>query len=170
MNENQLQSPQHNTGRTMLTVAFPLVRVGAILALVTVFMKSAVILLPWTASSTILAGLAALQLGKWLGLTPGARAAVGAQGTLALTFAVGYLAYWLIPPVAPPEKTSWAALWVVPEPTAHDLWQMFPIHLAIWAVAAATVVGGWCYQLAEAQRVALLRATARTLGAVGPEP
>lgn len=121
----------------------------SILLMVTLFVKSAVMLLPWTATSTILAGLIALQLGKRLGRTPGARAAVGTLGTLALTFAVGYLGYWLLPPAAPPEKTGWAALLEAPEPAAQDLGQLFPIHLAIWAAVAAKMVGGWCYQHAR---------------------
>ena len=127
-----------------------------ILSLVTLFVKSAVILLPWTATSTILAALAALQLGKWLGRTSRERAAVGVVGTLALAFAFGYLGYWLIPPVAPPATKGLAAL-ADPEPTAEDLWGIFPIHLAIWGAVGTTIVGGLCYQYGRGSGQEFLR-------------
>lgn len=119
---------------------------GAILLMVTLFVKSAMILLPWTATSTILAGLIALQLGKWLGRTPRSQAAVAGLGTLALSFAIGYLAYSVRPPGVPPQPAGLAALLEAPEPTAQDLWHMFPVHLAIWAIMAAKIVDGWCNQ------------------------
>ena len=118
-----------------------------ILLFVTLFVKSAVILLPWTVPATILAALSGMQVGQRLGRTPSARAALGVVATLALACAFGYLAYWLIPPMAPPPKQGWDVLLEPPEPASRDLWQMFPIHLTIWAAVAAKIVGGWCYRL-----------------------
>ena len=117
-----------------------------ILLLVTIFIKSALVVLPWTATATVVAGLAAFQLGIRVGRTPARRAAMGALGTLALAFAFGYLGYGVVPPSVPPPKKGFAELTELPEPTADDLRQMFPIHLAIWGGAAAMLVGRRCYQ------------------------
>lgn len=115
----------------------------AVLA-VTAFVKSAVILLPWTAASALLAGWAAYQLGKG-GRAEGERATIGVVATFVLTFAFGYLGYVMFTPAARPPRHGLEAVLEL-ELSAADLRQAFPVHLTIWAAVVACVVGRWCYR------------------------
>jgi hypothetical protein len=124
----------------------------AVLA-VTAFVKSALILLPWTATSALLAGWAAYQLGKG-GDTEGERVTIGVVATLVLAFAFGYLGYVMITPTARPPRHGLEAVLEFPEPAAADLWQAFPVHLTIWAAVVACVVGRWCYRYRRETEVA----------------
>jgi hypothetical protein len=113
--------------------------------LLLVFMKSAVLLAPWTMTAAILAVVSGIGLGKLVSRSKGSGAVVCVVSTLMLTFAFGYLGYWLLPPTAPPSKPGLQGLVEGPEPTQGDLWQMFPVHLAIVSIIGAIVVSGVWY-------------------------
>jgi len=132
---------------------------GLILLAIAVFMKSAFILFPWTIAATVLAALSGIGLGKLLGRSRGASTVVSVASSVILTFAFGYLGYWLLPPTAPPQKQGLEALLAPPEPSQQDLQGMFPIHLGISAVLGALVVGMACYRRSldlELRRVAVV--------------
>jgi hypothetical protein len=121
--------------------------IGAlILLLVIVFVKSALILLPWTITAMVLAGLSGVALGKLVDHSRKLAAIVGIISSLVLTIAFGYLGYWLIPPTAPPQKQGYEILLALPEPSQADLRQMLPIHLTISAVLSALVVSSYFYR------------------------
>lgn len=119
---------------------------GLILLSLVIFVKSALLLLPWTGTAVVLAGLSGVQLGKLAGRSQASRAAVSVASSLVLTVAFGYLGYWLLPPAAPPQKQGLQELLEFPDPTQADLLQMLPIHLAIVGVMGSLVVSRWWYR------------------------
>jgi hypothetical protein len=123
---------------------------GLLLLFLVLFVKSALLLLPWTLTAGVLAGVAGIGLGKQAGRSRASATAVRVGTTLLLTFAFGYLACWLVPPTAPAPKQGVEALLEVPEPRQADLWQMLPVHLGIVSVLSALVVSqrhGWAPDL-----------------------
>ena len=106
------------------------------------FAKSAAVLLPWTISAAVLAALSGMGFARLVGGSKARGAAVGGLSCFVLTFALGCLGFWLIPPKAPPAlKRGEEQLFSLPEPTKEDLKSFLPIHLAIVGVISTTIVG-----------------------------
>jgi hypothetical protein len=113
---------------------------GLILLLLVIFVKSAFLLLPWTITAAVIAGLSGIGLGILAGRSRASGSAVSVVSSFALTIGYGYLGYWLVPPTAPPQKQGLDFLLQGPEPKQEDLWQLLPIHLAIVAIIVALIV------------------------------
>lgn len=115
----------------------------AVFMLITIFVKSAIVLLPWTVTASALGGLSGLALGK-AGIQRFESAAQGVcfAVSFVMTYLLGYLGWWLIPPTEPsqPNRSNWwEVLMTFPEPKRQDLWNMFPVHLGIAGVVAALI-------------------------------
>ena len=127
---------------------FILLIVLAYLAVV-VFFETARILLPWTISATILAGLAGLGVNTLLAPSARFRTAASCITTFVLTLALGYLGFWLIPPKPPPQTPPKQnleglveAMTELPKPdiSAEHLRKMLPVHLSIAGIIGAFFV------------------------------
>lgn len=112
-----------------------------------VFVETAVVVLPWTVTATLVAAILAVQFAKIQGRDSRHRASIAAIATFALTLALGFLGYAAIPPSAPSSPDARrAVLWGLPETTREEVRRMFPVHLSIWALGGASVSGIWCYR------------------------
>lgn len=117
--------------------------------LVVVFFETARILLPWTVSATILAGLAGLGVRALVPPSSRFRTAAGFITTIILTIALGYLEFFLFPakppPQTPPKQNLEGlieAMTELPKPdiSVEHLRTMLPIHLAIAGLIGAFFV------------------------------
>ena len=114
----------------------------AVFMLITVFVKSAIVLLPWTVTASALGGLLGLAVGKGLLQRVERGAAHGASfaTSFVLTYIFGYVGWWLNPPTAAPQPSNWwDALMTMPQPSQADLWDTFPVHLGIAGIVAALI-------------------------------
>ncbi|MFT3882785.1 MAG: hypothetical protein QM703_24420 [Gemmatales bacterium] len=119
---------------------------GMILLIAAIFVKSALVLLPWTISAGVLAGLSGVGLGKVVGRTKVTGATISVLASFALTIVFGYLGYWLITPPGAAPKQGLEQLLTMPEPTQKDLLEMLPIHLVIVGIITAIIVSRVWYR------------------------
>ncbi len=116
-----------------------------VICLLVAFVKSALILLPWTITAAVLAGLSGMGLGMLAKTSRASGTAISVLSSFGLTFGFGYLGNWLIHPLAPEQKHGLEAVLDLPNPSQADLSNMFPIHLGITAVLCALVVSRLWY-------------------------
>lgn len=116
-----------------------------IICLLAAFVKSALILLPWTITAAVLAGLSGMGLAMLTKKSRATGATVSVLSSFVLTFGFGYLGYWFIRPLAPSQKHGWEAVLDLPNPSQADLTNMFPLHLGITAILCALVVSRLWY-------------------------
>lgn len=121
-----------------------------ILLLLILFVKSAVILLPWTLSAMVLGGLSGIALGKLTTQSNRKGILIGVVSSMILTLTFGLAFYYLAPPKPPPPNEGWEVLLETPEPTQEDLQKMFPIHLGIVSVLGAIFVSASWYRWSPA--------------------
>ena len=117
---------------------------------VVVFFKTAQILLPWTITATVLAGLATLAVSRLLRRELGpARLALTLPTMVALTLCFGYMAWAVKPPrpiPAKPPKEGLGAyvelLFTFPEPemSKDDIRKMLPAHLTVAGLLGGVIV------------------------------
>ena len=87
-----------------------------VICLLAAFVKSALLLLPWTITAAVLAGLFGMGLGMLAKSPRATGTTISVLSSFGLTFGFGYLGYWFIRPVAPPQKHGWEALLEQPNP------------------------------------------------------
>ncbi len=138
----------------MFAIALVLMTLYAMMIL---FLKTAILLLPWTAPATLLGGLTSIGLMKPLNWSLSSRRIVGFATAAALTIVYGYLAVWLLPPAPPAPRPRQVggeelirALTELPNPDVkeEDFQSMLPFHLAICAgisacLASCFISGRW---------------------------
>ena len=99
------------------------------------FVKTAVIVLPWTALSAVIA--AAVSIAAVRRLVPEATWRIGISMLTAclMTIAIGYLTWSLFPIQYEPAESVNPLEW--PEPTAEQVIKHFPRHLFAWSMISA---------------------------------
>ncbi len=118
---------------------------GLILLLLITFVQSALILLPWTVGATMVGALAGIGLGRLVGRSRATGALVSVVACFTLTIGLGYLAYALVPPKAPPQKKGLEEIMSMPTPSQDALWGTLPIHLSISAILGSVIVSRLWY-------------------------
>lgn len=110
---------------------------------VMVFFETAQILLPWTISATVLAGLAGLGIGR-LDFALSRRRMVSCVSSLLLTIAIGYIGFFAFPPKPPAPHPDQGLAILVEMPkvnvSADDLQTMLPLHLGISGLIGMVIV------------------------------
>ncbi|MFO0812610.1 MAG: hypothetical protein U0796_05295 [Gemmatales bacterium] len=119
---------------------------GMAMLLMVVFIKSAMVLLPWTITAGVLAGLTGLGLGKLSRGSKSLKLGIGMACSLVLTVVYGYFGYMLIKPPGAVPRQGIEQLLTLPDPTQDDLWQMLPVHLAIVGIITAVIVSRYWYR------------------------
>lgn len=110
-----------------------------------IFVKTAVILLPWSLSAAALAMLTGVLVGRFVlqSAKPQFAMPVSIAATFVLTLALGYSACSLVPPKVPPAappKHDLRDAFDLPRPSQEKLEQHIPTHLAIAALLSAAAV------------------------------
>ena len=109
----------------------------SILLAIALFIKTAMILLPWTMLATGLGSLAAYLVGAKANLPPNSRPLVGGGTALVLVLVLGHAGVAIIPPKVPPRQNNNFDL---VQPKHADLAGLTPIHLGVSAVIGAVGV------------------------------
>jgi hypothetical protein len=143
---------------------------AAILLLLVLFAKSALVLLPWTITAAVLAGLCGIGLGRLAGLSRPIGAVLSVVTSIILTLVFGFLGYRLVPPTPPPPKEGLEALVSAPEPTRQDIRDMLPVHLCIVAVVGAMVVARIWYWSPKASKPGWDRSPSQSNTVQNPDP